>query len=210
MENSITIKLNNLTRADGSAIYAHGNSAFQVAVYGPADQPFHKELPDKALLDVYYKQSSYSKDSPPEVLEIEKFVKDSLEAALHLEFHPRSVISIIIQELEVDGCTFSSALNSAFAAMLDASIAMKFLIASVTTLVMQDTVTLDTTAENLQDSKADVTFVFENTSRKIITVHARGKISVAEFKQCRKIAKNEVDNVFSLYRTVMEKEILHH
>lgn len=59
----LLVEYNNLSRADGSAIFADGNTVIQTAIFGPADIPFHKEIPDKATLEVIYKRSSFTKDS---------------------------------------------------------------------------------------------------------------------------------------------------
>lgn len=58
----ISLSLGNLTRADGSAIAATGNSAVQVAVHGPGDVPLHKEQLEEATVEVVFKDAARSKD----------------------------------------------------------------------------------------------------------------------------------------------------
>lgn len=59
---SIHFELGNLTRADGSAVAAVGDSSVQVAVHGPGDVPLHKELLEEAAIEVVFKDAARSKD----------------------------------------------------------------------------------------------------------------------------------------------------
>lgn len=58
----VIFRLGNLTRADGSAVAASGNSAVQVAVHGPGEVPLHKELLEEAAVEVVFKDAARSKD----------------------------------------------------------------------------------------------------------------------------------------------------
>ena len=62
------IRMGNLTRADGSAIVSKGDTTIQVGLFGPSDLPMHKELPDKATVDVVLKSASRSKESELKML----------------------------------------------------------------------------------------------------------------------------------------------
>ena len=61
--NHLFIQMGNLSRSDGSAIISKEDTTVQVAVFGPGDVALHKELPDRATVDILLKSASRSKES---------------------------------------------------------------------------------------------------------------------------------------------------
>jgi len=57
------LRLGNLTRSDGSAILSRADTTIQVAIFGPGDVVIHKELPDRATVEVVLKCASKSRES---------------------------------------------------------------------------------------------------------------------------------------------------
>lgn len=53
---SCDFKFGNLTRTDGSALFACDNLAIQAAVIGPGEISQHRESPDAAIVDVSLKR----------------------------------------------------------------------------------------------------------------------------------------------------------
>ena len=55
----------------------------------------------------------------------------TVTSAVLAVLHPRTAFSVNLQEMQDDGCLESACVNAACLALLDASVSLKFLIASV-------------------------------------------------------------------------------
>ena len=93
----------------------------------------------------------------------ESRVQSVCTTAILTVLHPRTYFSINLQELQDDGCLESVCLNAACLALLDASVPLKFLLASVTVLVTEEgSIICDPTSKQLSAGVASATFVFSN------------------------------------------------
>ena len=129
----IFCSLGEISRGDGSVILCHGDTTVACAVYGPGEVRVAKELIDQAVVEVVFKP----RIGMPGVADRarEALIQSTCNSAILTALHPRTSISINLQEMQDDGCLISSCINAACLALLDASISMKFLIAAVTVLV---------------------------------------------------------------------------
>jgi len=137
----------------------------------------------------------------PDVIVMQNCIKETLEEIVCSELHPRSCISVIVQELDVDGRTLASAINSACCALLDASVSMRCLVAAVTVGITKTGTIINPSNEELQENcVADLTFAFDSSSYKKILVRTNGKFKPKDFIVCCRLAKNEAKNIFSFYK----------
>ena len=125
--------LGEITRGDGSVILCQGDTTVACAVYGPGEVRVTKELIDQAVVEVVFKPRM----GMPGVADKarEGMIQSTCTAAILTLLHPRTSISINLQEMQDDGCLVSSCINASCLALIDASVSMKFLLAAVTIMV---------------------------------------------------------------------------
>ena len=58
-------------------------------------------------------------------------IVSTVTASVLTILHPRTIFSVNLQEMQDDGCLESACINASCLALLDASVSLKFLIASV-------------------------------------------------------------------------------
>ena len=134
----MSAKIGVVPNADGSAMFAFGNTIAIAAVYGPRQlHPQHRQDPATGILRVNYDLLSFSvgdrkKPGPSRrSSEISKVTEWALEPALDLKAFPNSVIDVQIYILQADAGTRTAGINAASMALAHAGIPMKDLICSV-------------------------------------------------------------------------------
>lgn len=143
----------------------------------------------------------------PELLDMQDTIRESLESAICSEMHPRSSITIIIQELDVDGRVLSTAVNAACLGLMDASVSMHSMIAGVTVGVHNETgeLIVNPTGAQLEDCAIDMTFVFDSVNYSTISMETNGDFAQKQFFECLKAAKAEAKRLFQFYRTTLSQ-----
>ncbi|XP_077397645.1 exosome complex component RRP46 isoform X2 [Festucalex cinctus] len=170
---------NLLSRPDGSASFTQGDTSVLAAVYGPAEVKVSKEIYDRATLEVIIQP----KVGLPSVKERaqEKCVRESCEASVLLFLHPRSSLTIVLQELHNDGSLLSSYLNAACMAMMDAGLPMSCLFCGVTCAIHPDgRIITDPSAAQEAESRALMTFAIDSKERRVMMTSTKGSFSVKE------------------------------
>ncbi|MHA1668032.1 MAG: exosome complex exonuclease Rrp41, partial [Candidatus Heimdallarchaeaceae archaeon] len=97
----VEIKVGVLENADGSAEIHMGKNIILAAVYGPRElHPKHRALPDKALIQCFYRMSTFSvndRKSPApsrREKEISMIISDALSSVVLTEKYPRTTIDV--------------------------------------------------------------------------------------------------------------------
>src|SRR3989344_4741830 len=134
----MTAKIGVVPNADGSALFAFGDTIAIAAVYGPRKlHPQHMQNPSTGILRVNYDLLSFSvydrkRPGPSRrSQEISKVTEWALLPALDLESFPNEVIDVQIYILQADAGTRTAGINAASMALAHAGIPMKDLICSV-------------------------------------------------------------------------------
>ena len=91
-----------MVRADGAARFSHGDSTVLATVTGPADISASREVSDRATIEVIWRAKSGSVSSIKDRRK-EQQLSHVLEAMIISELHPRSSITLVIQEINNDG-----------------------------------------------------------------------------------------------------------
>ncbi len=131
-------KVGIIPNADGSAMFAFGDTVAIAAVYGPRKlHPQHMQDPSTGILRVNYDLLSFSvaerkRPGPSRRSnEISKVTEWSLLPALDLKAFPNTVVDVQIYILQADAGTRTAGINAASMALAHAGIPMKNLISSV-------------------------------------------------------------------------------
>ncbi|XP_059158654.1 exosome complex component RRP46-like [Physella acuta] len=204
----LTSEFGCLTRQDGSVSLSQGDTTAIAVTYGPAEVRMVRELIDRATVELIYKPK-VGMTSPAD-RKYETVLKNALDAAIMTSLHPRSSITVIIQETENTGSYLACCINAACMALLDAAVSLKFLLAGVAVAVSQSgQLQLDPTLQQEQEARANLTFVFESVDLKIVTVVTTGKFTHEEYKQGLELSRLAAVNVFTFFRESVSRKLLH-
>jgi exosome complex component RRP41 len=150
----MSAKVGIIPNADGSAMFAFGNTVAIAAVYGPRQlHPQHMQDPRKAVLRCNYDLLSFSvsdrkKPGPSRrSQEISKVTEWALSPVVDLANFPGTVIDVQIYILQADAGTRTAGINAASMALAHAGIPMRDLICSVAAGKQDRTIVVDLTKE---------------------------------------------------------------
>lgn len=201
---SFALEYGNLSRPDGSALYAHGETVVQAAVYGPTEVRQNKELIDKSYIEVIYRSKigiSGCKDRVKENL-----IKNTVESATCVLLYPRTAITVAIQEIQDSGCLLAACVNASVVAMMDSGLAMKNTVAAVSCSIMQNNeVIINPTKNEETKATANLTFVFESQENKLSAFASDGFYSQEILLNCRQACSTAAAEIFQFYRTSVER-----
>lgn len=202
----MSCELGQLSRPDGDVTVTQGDTCAVVAVYGPCEVRMNKELLDRTTIDVTYKPKSGLPKCADKMFE--RVIRNTCETIILTTLHPRSSINIIIQEMQDSGSFLSCCMNAACLALLDASVSLKYLIASVTCAIDSDGgIILDPTSKQEKLATSTLTFVFDKKNYDVVSVTTKGSYTQEQFNKCLILCRQASKNVFQFYRDSMEKKL---
>lgn len=185
----MTITFNNLSKADGSALVEQNNTIVQASVFGPVDVQQSKINYEEAIVEIIYKPKvsiPASNQAFDYIREIEEILKSIFKEVILTRLHPRTSISILVQEIYNGGFLLSATVNAVCCALLDAGVPMKFPVSSASIIL-----------EEAQQCKFD--FVFD-TSYNLITILTRGCASEDQITKAISLGQEEAKKNFDIYR----------
>lgn len=211
----IRMEVGVLKRAAGSALVEMGRTKVLAAVYGPKEiHPKHLALPDKAILRVAYRMSTFSveerKKPQPSRREIElsKVIKEALEPAVLLEFFPRTAIEVYVLVLQADGGTRTASINAASLALADAGIPMKGLVSSVAVGRVGDTIVVD--LNDLEDKygDADIPMAMIPITGEITLLQMDGTMPPKMFEKALEVGYKAMLKIYEIQKKTLKKKYL--
>lgn len=203
-ENSSSIRefgceQNLLSKPDGSASFIQGNTNVLAGVYGPAEVKVSKEIYDRATLEVLIQP----KVGLPGVRERsrEQCVRETCEAALLSSLHPRSSLTLVLQEVHDDGSLLACCLNAACMALMDAGLPMSCLFCGITCVINTDgQIIIDPSLQQEKESRASMTFAIDSTDKRVMMSSTKGSISVQELQEAIALSQRASERIFQFYR----------
>jgi len=134
----ITAKVGVVPNADGSAMFAFGDTVAIAAVYGPKKMhPQHSQNPEKGTLRCNYNMLSFSvteriRPGPSRrSMEISKITEWALQPVVMIDDFAGQVVDVHINILQANASTRCAGINAAAMALAHAGIPMKSLVTSV-------------------------------------------------------------------------------
>ncbi len=195
-----------LSRSDGSAMLSQGDTSVLVAVYGPAEVKVARELIDRATLEIIFKPK-IGLPGCAEKLQ-ERLVRNTCESVILSSLHPRTTITVILQEMQNSGSIIACCINASCLALLDAAIPMRCTVAAVHCIVdEQHHVLLDPTLKQESKAVATFTFAFESRDKNVILAKGTGTFSNELYQKCLSACQTAAADVFALYSTAMRKKL---
>jgi len=199
--------LGDLSQADGSASLTHGGTTVLAAVYGPCEVKMSKEMLDKATVEVMFRPKVGLPNCADKFHE--RHVRDLLQATILVSLHPRSSVTVVLQELEDDGGLLATSINAACLALLDAGVSMRFLVAAVTAVIDRDG-NVNLAPQEKQPAaelSASLMLVFSEKDSSIMGVTSSGKFSQQQYDRCVALCREASQSVFRFYRESLERKL---
>lgn len=210
-------KVGVVPNADGSAMFAFGDTVAIAAVYGPRKMhPQHSQDPEKGTLRCNYNMLSFSvseriRPGPNRrSMEISKVTEWALEPILMIKRYPNMVIDVHIQILQANASTRCAGINAAAMALAHAGIPMRELVSSVSigkldkTLVMDLNKAEEDWAEGEGATDMPVTMT---ESGKITHMQLDGKITGKQLKEVLRLAREANRKVFEVQKKALKESI---
>jgi len=200
----ITAKVGIIPNADGSAIFAFGDTVAIAAVYGPRKMhPQHAQDPERGTLRCNYNMLSFSvteriRPGPSRrSTEISKITEWALKPVVMIDKFQGNVVDVHINVLQANASTRCAGINAAAMALAHAGIPMKDLVQSVSIGKLDKYLVADLIKEEEDWEEG------EGATDIPITLTGDGKISHIQLDG--KITRKQLNDVIELAKEVTKE-----
>jgi exosome complex component RRP41 len=211
----IIAKVGVVPNADGSAMFAFGNTIAIAAVYGPRLlHPQHMQDPSTAILRCNYDLLSFSvsdrkKPGPNRrAQEISKVTEWALLPVLDLKEFPNTVIDVQIYIIQADAGTRTAGINAASMALAHAGIPMRDLVCSVAVGKLDKTLVADLTKEeeDFEEGEGATDFAIAKVanSDKFTLLQLDGKIEPETVKEVTIFATEVCKDIYEAQKKALK------
>lgn len=186
-----------------------GETAVVASVNGPIEVKLQHMNVEKAHIDIYFKPRSGMGSVNDRLLE--NLIKNTYESAILTGLHPRTAISVQIQEMQDLGGLVACAINAVCLALMNSGIEMKYLVAAVHSILRDDgEIVLDPDALQSKDARAKFTYVFENCTKNTVSIYTHGKFTTEQYHRALRMSEQAVAKVFDFYGEIVgqQREVL--
>src|SRR3989344_4929900 len=202
--------------ADGSALFAQGDTIAIAAIYGPKTlNPKHMQNPEKGVVRVHYNMLSFSVGEriKPGVSrrsqEISKVTEWALSPVVMLEELPGTVIDVHINILQANAGTRCAGINAAAMALAHAGIPMKEMISAIAIGKMDKTILADVNKEeeDYDDGEVatDMPMAYLSNSGKISLLQLDGRIQADRLKEALELGKEACKKIAEIQKKALKE-----
>lgn len=211
-------KVGVVPNADGSAMFAFGDTIAIAAVYGPRQlHPQHMQNPATGILRCNYDLMSFSvhdrkKPGPSRrSQELSKMTQWALEPAIDLKEFPNTVVDVDVQIIQADAGTRTAGINAASLALAHAGIPMKNLVCSVAIgkLDKELVVDVDKSEEDFEGGEGPTDFPIAklaNTDQYTL-VQLDGKIQPEKIKDVLELADEACKKIYDVQKKALQEVV---
>ncbi len=210
----VRAKVGIIPNADGSAMFATGNTVAIAAVYGPKQMhPQHLQNSEKGTLRFTYNMNSFSvsdRIKPGQnrrAIEISKISGWALEPVVDLKKFPNQVIDVYVNILQADAGTRCAGINAASMALAQAGIPMSDLVVSISAGKLDKTIVIDLNKdeEDFEEGEGPTDIPISMTSKgKITHIQLDGKINSTQLKEAIEIAKEAGKEIYEVQKKALK------
>jgi exosome complex component RRP41 len=209
----VEAKVDVITRADGSAMVKFGNTIAVAAVYGPRPlYPKYLQEVRTGVLRCRYNMLPFSvterKNPGPDrrSVELSKVIRLALEPAIFLEEFPKATIDIFVEIVQADGSTRVTGINAASLALASAGIPMKDLVTACSVGKIDDTLILDLSGVEDNNSECDMAFAMMPSKEKITLLQMDGMVKKEEIKKLMEMAKKACMKIYEIQKSAIREK----
>lgn len=212
----MSAKVGVIPNADGSAMFAFGDTIAIAAVYGPRLlHPQHMQDPSTGILRVTYDLMSFSvndrkKPGPSRrSQEISKMTEYALSPVLDLKEFPNTVIDVQIYIIQADAGTRTAGINAASMALAHAGIPMKNLICSVAIGKQDENIIVDLNKaeEDFEEGEGATDFPIAKIANtdKFTLLQMDGKIPPSRVKEVLALANESCKEIYEVQKSALKE-----
>ena len=205
-----------IPNADGSALFAFGETVAIAAVYGPKTfNPKHAQNPEKGVLRVHYNMLSFSVGERirPGVSrrsqEISKVTEWALAPVVLLDELPGTVIDVHINILQANAGTRCAGINAAAMALAAAGVPMTEMISAVAVGKIDDKIVTDVTKEEEDyeegEGATDIPVAFLSNSGKLTLLQLDGRIQSKRMKEALEAGREACKKIFEIQKNALKE-----
>lgn len=211
-------KVGVIPNADGSAMFAFGDTVAIAAVYGPRQlHPQHMQDPSTGILRCNYDLLSFSvsdrkRPGPSRrSQEISKVTEWALSPVVDLKSFPNTVIDVQIYIIQADAGTRTAGINAASLALAHAGIPMKNLVCSVAIgkLDKDVVVDLDKSEEDFEGGEGPTDFPIARIANtdEFTLLQLDGKIQPEKIKEALRISDDVIQQIYEVQKKALKEVI---
>jgi len=199
--------------ADGSALFAFGDTIAIAAVYGPRIMhPQHKQDAKRGTLRVSYDMLSFSvpERKKPGLSrrsqEISKVTEWALAPVIDLDQFPNTVIDVFIQVIQANASTRCAGINAAAIALAHAGLPMKDMVTAVSIGKIGDKIVADLIKEeeDYEEGATDIPIAVLHKTGEITLLQLDGEVSIQELKEAIELAKKVGKEIYEKQKEVLK------
>lgn len=183
-----------IPNADGSALFAHGDTVAIAAVYGPKKlHPAHLQDPERGIIRCNYNMLPFSvteraRPGPSRrSKEIGMVSGNALASVVDLEKFPGAVIDVEIMILQANASTRCAGINAGAMALAQAGVIMREMVSSVSIGKIDDKIVADITKDEEDyhegEGATDIPFTLTSRTKEIVHLQLDGKIQTNRLKE---------------------------
>jgi len=203
-------------RANGSALFAFGDTIAIASVYGPKPlHPQHLQNPEKGVLRVNYDMLSFSvterkRPGPSRrSQEISKVTEWALAPSLQIKNFQNTVVDVHIVVLQANASTRCAGINAASLALAHAGIPMTELVSSVSIGKVDDKIVTDLIKEEEDykdgEGSTDIPLAFLSKSGKISLFQLDGKTNTKKLKEAIEAGGKACKKIYELQKKTLKE-----
>ena len=211
----ITAKVGIIPNADGSAMFAFGDTIAIAAVYGPKKMhPQHSQDPERGTLRCNYNMISFSvteriRPGPNRrSTEISKITEWALQPIVMIDEFQGNVVDVHINVLQANASTRCAGINAAAMALAHAGIPMKSLVQSVSIGKLDKHLVADLIKEEEDweegEGATDIPITLTGEG-KISHIQLDGKISRKQLNEAIELAKEASKQIYEAQKKALKE-----
>ncbi len=213
----IVAKVGIIPNADGSAMFAFGDTIAIAAVYGPRKfHPQHQQNPEKGTLRCEYNMLSFSVSDRirpggnRRSAEISKITEWALEPVLMLDKYPNAVVDVYINIIQANASTRCAGINAAAMALAHAGIPMKGMVSSVSIGKLDKQIVVDVSKaeEDWEEGEGPTDIPMSFTSDgKMTHIQLDGKITQKQLEEAIDTAKEACSKIYEIQKNALKEVV---
>lgn len=213
----IVAKVGIIPNADGSAMFAFGDTIAIAAVYGPRKfHPQHQQNPEKGTLRCEYNMLSFSVSDRirpggnRRSAEISKITEWALEPVLMLDKYPNAVVDVYINIIQANASTRCAGINAAAMALAHAGIPMKEMVSSVSIGKLDKQIVVDVSKaeEDWEEGEGPTDIPMSFTSDgKMTHIQLDGKITQKQLEEAIDTAKEACVKIYDIQKNALKEVV---
>lgn len=210
---AIEMKVDVISRANGSALVKFGNTHAIASVYGPRELfPRFLQEQETGILRCRYAMAPFSVDdrkapgTDRRGTEISKVMRLAFEPALFLSDFPKVTVDAFAEILQADGSTRCTAINTLSLALADAGISMRDLVTAVSVGKIEDTLVVDLNGVEDNNSDSDMAVAMMPSKKKITLLQMDGRITKEDIMSLLEMAVKNCEYIYELQKSALREK----